>query len=327
MIAHSTISKYESTEELVSCPCGSDLPATISFRSSTRQYLRCQECALVFRSPRPRDATIEEEYQHAYDAIYLKSAVDHYRGPVFGSVLEHLSGYKTPPGHLLDIGCGAGEFALLCRNIGWTCFGIELSQQAADVAARQGITMLPHDWLEESCGLVDYTSRFDVITLINVLDSVCDPIGVLRRVHQMLTPGGVVVIRVPNAIFHLSVRGVLKLVKAQRQQAFHLYIYSPSTLENLLSSVGLKTLSVRNSKTGCTPGCTPVNGAEHLLRRLIWTASGLGFWFIAQSIYWLTRKQSVLAPSFELVARRDGPYEGSILEKNRQTQSEVSWNT
>ena len=300
----STISNYESTEELVSCPCGSALPATISFRSSTRQYFRCQECALVFRSPRPRDAAIEKEYQHAYDAIYLKSSVDHYRAPVFRSVLEHLSEYKTPPGHLLDIGCGAGEFALLCRNMGWTCSGVELSQQAAEVAARRGITMLPHDWLEEPGGLVNYTGRFDVITLINVLDSVCDPIGVLRRVHQMLNPGGVVVIRVPNAIFHLSVRRVLNLLKAQRQQAFHLYIYSPSTLENLLSSVGLWTLSVRNSKTGCTPGCAPVNGAEKFFRRLVWRASGLGFWLIAQSIYWLTRKQAVLAPSFELVARR-----------------------
>lgn len=253
---------------------------------------------------------IEEEYKQAYDAIYLASGVDPYRAPVFQSVLEHLSVYKTPPGHLLDIGCGAGEFALLSRNLGWTCSGIELSRQAAEVVARQGITILSSDWLDESRGPVDDAGQFDVITLINVLDSMWDPIGVLRRVHQMLKPGGMVVIRVPNATFHLAIRGVLNLLNAQRQQVYHLYIYSPSTLENLLSAVGLTKLSVRNSKTGCTPGCAPVKGAEQPLRRLIWTAGGLSLWFMAQSMYWLTRKKAVWAPSFELVATREEGWAG-----------------
>lgn len=304
MIAHHTISPSESTEE-VTCPCGSDLPATISFRSSTRQYLRCPHCALVFRSPRLRNVAIEEEYQHGYDAIYLKSAIDPYRAPVFRSVLDHLSAYKTPPGDLLDIGCGAGEFAVLCRNMGWTCSGVELSQPAAEVAARQGIVMLPRDSLEESSAVVNDVEQFDVITVINALDHMCNPIGALQRVCQMLKPGGVVVIRVPNATFHLSVRRVLNLFNAQRQQAFHLYIYSPSTLENLLSSVGLKTLSVRNSKTGSTPSYAQVESDKRLLRRMIWRVGGLGLWFLAQSLYWLTGKQAVWAPSFELVATRE----------------------
>ena len=293
-------------EEEVSCPCGSHLPTTISFHSSTRPYCRCQQCALVFHSPRPRSHAIEQEYQHGYDAIFLKSAIDPYRAPVFRSVLEHLSGYKTPPGQLLDIGCGAGEFAVLCRNIGWTCSGVELSQQAAEVAVRQGITMLPYSSLEDSGGFVDDARQFDVITLINVLDHVCDPMSVLRGVHQMLKPGGLVVIRVPNANFHLSVRGVLKFLKAQHQQAFHLYIYSPSTLENLLNSIGLKTLSVRNSNPGCTPSYASVKGDKHLLRRFIWRIGGLALWFMAQTMYWLTRKKAVWAPSFELVATREG---------------------
>ena len=304
VITPSTMTTIETVEEEVSCPCRSDLPPTISFRSSTRQYLQCRNCALVFRSPRPRNIAIEEDYKQSYDAIYLESGVDPYRAPVFRSVLEHLSSYKTPPGHLLDIGCGAGEFAVLCQNMGWTCSGVELSQQAAAVAAQQGITMLSGECLGETGAPSDEWGPFDAITLINVLDSMCDPIGVLRRVRQMLRPGGVVVIRIPNATFHLFIRRMLILLNAQCQQVFHLYIYSPSTLANLLRSVGLTTLSVRNSKTGSTPGCAPEKGAEHPFRRLIWRAGGIGLWCIAQTMYWLTRKEAVWAPSFELVATR-----------------------
>ncbi|GJL65084.1 MAG: hypothetical protein NPIRA05_00550 [Nitrospirales bacterium] len=248
---------------------------------------------------------MEEEYQQGYDAIFLKSAIDPYRAPVFRSVLEHLSVYKNPPGHLLDIGCGAGEFALLCQKMGWTCSGIELSRPAAEFAARQGIMMFPCDWLGKSGDVVDSVRQFDVITMINAFDHMCDPTGVLQRVYQMLKPGGVVVIRVPNATFHLSIRRVLTFLKAQRQQTFHLYLYSPSTLKNLLNSAGLKTRSIRNSHTGSTPSYAQVESDKRLLRRLIWRAGGLGLWCLAQSLYWITGKQAVWASSFELVATRD----------------------
>ena len=245
---------------------------------------------------------IEEDYKQAYDAIYLKSDWDPFRAPVFRSVLEHLSVYKTPPGHLLDIGCGAGEFPVLCQNAGWTCSGIELSEQAAVVAAQKGVTILPSKCLDGASISREEREQFDAITLINVLDSVCDPIGVLRQVRQMLVPGGVVVIRLPNASFHLFIRRMLGLFKAEDQQAFHLYNFSPSTLESLLRSVGLKTCSIRNSKTGSTPGCSPDKCAEGPVRRFIWRAGGMGLWFFAQAMYWMTAKKVVWASSFELVA-------------------------
>lgn len=302
MIAQATILDDESTAEDVSCPCGSPLPSKISFQSGARQYLCCQHCALVFHSPRPRALEITQEYQRGYDEIFHKPAADLSRQPVFQSVLDHLSSYANPPGSLLDIGCGTGEFALLCRETGWTSYGIELSKQANETAARQGITMLPCDLLLESDISIKHNQQFDVIALINVLDHVCDPIGLLRRVRQMLKPSGVVIIRVPNATFHLTVRRFLHLFKAQGQQAFHLYVFSPSTLVEILKNVGLISVSVRNSKTGCTPSYALVKNAGQHFWRVIWRIGGLALWFLAQSIFCLTNKQVVWAPSFELVA-------------------------
>jgi 2-polyprenyl-3-methyl-5-hydroxy-6-metoxy-1,4-benzoquinol methylase len=245
---------------------------------------------------------IEQEYRRGYDELFNTPTIDPSRQPVFRSVLQHLSAYATPPGQLLDIGCGAGEFALLCMGTGWACYGIELSRQAREAAARQGVQMLSDDLLQNPGTSLQHSKQFDVITLLNVLDHACDPIGLLRRVHQMLKPGGVVVIRVPNATFQLAIRGFLHLLRAQSQQAFHLYVFSPSTLEKTLNGVGLKTISVRNSKTGCTPSYALVNGDEPRIWQLIWRFGGLGLWSMAQCLYWLTNRQVVWAPSFELVA-------------------------
>ena len=305
MIAQATILDEEFIAEEISCPCGSSLPARVSFHSGTRQYLCCQHCALVFYSPRPRALEIKQEYQRGYDEIFHKPAADLSRQPVFRSVLDHLSTYANPPGSLLDIGCGTGEFALLCQDTGWTPYGIELSKQANETAARQGITMLPCELLLESDVSNEHHQQFDVITLINVLDHVCDPIGLLRRVRKMLKPGGFVVIRVPNATFHLTVRRFLHLFRAQRQQAFHLYVFSPSTLIEILKKVGLIAVSVRNSKTGCTPSYALVKSAGKYIWRVIWRIGGLALWLLAQSVFCLTNKRVVWAPSFELVATNE----------------------
>jgi glycosyltransferase involved in cell wall biosynthesis len=61
---------------------------------------------------------------------------------------------------------------------------------------RPGITVERCDLeSDESLALAHY--RFDTVTLINVLEHTADDLGALRRAHQLLTPGGRVVIFVP----------------------------------------------------------------------------------------------------------------------------------
>jgi 2-polyprenyl-3-methyl-5-hydroxy-6-metoxy-1,4-benzoquinol methylase len=293
--------------ETVSCPCGSPAQARLVFRTPTRRYRECPDCGLVFLSPRPAAGAITEFYREEYDQTYgrLESGPD--RMPVFRSVYRHLKRHRMPPGRLLDVGCGDGHFLELCRETGWTCFGLELSREAVERGLRRGLTMLPHDWLQ-TVGQAPAGSEpvpesdkdcFNVIALINVLETVLDPAAVLQRLREALAPDGLMIIRVGNGAFHLFLRRPVGWVGARYQQAFHLFVFSPRALMRLLQKVGLEPVSVRNS----CPSVAPLSGGERLIRRSLWKIGGVAFWTLAQSAFWLSGGRAIWAPSFEVITR------------------------
>lgn len=288
----------------VSCPCGSLLTPTEEFSTPTRRYVRCQACGVVFRNPQPVGSVVEEFYRDNYDGTYgaVESGED--RLPVYRSVLNHLSRYRVPPGRLLDIGCGDGAFLDLCQDAGWTCFGVEVSRGAAERAAQRGITMLAPQWVSRPAELSGGES-YDVVTLINVMETLLDPTAVLRRVRRVMAPGGLLLVRVSNGVFHLSMRKPVGWIGARYQQAFHLFVYKPQAMRRFLHAAGFQVVGVRNS----TSSWGPLRSARPSLAKLGWRAGGVGLWVVAQAVYRLTNGHAVWAPSFEMVAKpgSEGP--------------------
>ena len=294
-MSHST---SQPLSETVPCPCGSVRTPTEEFSTPTRRYVRCPACSLVFRNPRPVGSAIEEFYRDNYDGTYgaIESGAD--RLPVYRSVLSHLSGYRVPPGRLLDIGCGDGAFLALCQMAGWTCFGVEVSKLAAERAAQRGITMLAPRWVTQPAGSSTQGESYDVVTLINVLETMLDPAAVLRRVRRAMASGGLLLIRVSNGAFHLSIRKPVRWIGARYQQAFHLFVYSPQVMQRLLPAAGFRVVAVRNS----TPSWGPLTSARPSLAKLGWRTGGVALWMVAQAAYHLTNGHAVWAPSFEMIA-------------------------
>ncbi|MGH7254517.1 MAG: class I SAM-dependent methyltransferase [Nitrospirales bacterium] len=256
----------------------------------------------MFRSPRPSNEHIEDFYREQYDSHYGRTEAGSDRAPVFDSALAHLSTIRSPPGCLLDIGCGDGEFLERCRDAGWTCFGLELSRNAMERAQARGFTMLPPTWLDHPDAQRDGTGRFKAVALINVLETVQDPVGLLVRIREVVSPEGVLLIRVSNGRFHLALRRPAGWFGLRYQQAFHLFLYTPQALGGMLRASGWNVVSVRNSY----PSQAPLTGGDRLLRRLLWRVAGTGLWVAAQTAYYLSGKRVLWAPSFELIARTDG---------------------
>lgn len=281
---------------LFGCPCGSLEPVSTVFRTQTRQYVRCPTCDLVFLYPRPIRESIEGYFREAYDEDYGAAEASDDRQPVFESVLKHLCFYRNPPGSLLDIGCGDGEFLMLCRLAGWDVSGIELSQQAAIRATKKGLTILPPRTLERS----ESALQFDVVTLVNVLETVADPVTMLRRAAVLLAPGGLLTVRATNGAFHLSMRGPARLAGSQYDQAFHWYLYSAKALRGLMEAAGLTIISLRNSR----PSRGPLSSVHPWFSRLKWTVSRALLWPLSQAAYYTTSGRIVWAPSFEIIAQR-----------------------
>lgn len=285
-------------ETIVGCPCGAIEPAVEAFHTPTRRYVRCPACNLVFLHPRPTRESVEGYFREAYDGDYgaVEACAD--RQPVYQSVLRHLSSHRSSPGALLDVGCGDGEFLLLCRRAGWDCLGIELSEQAATRAARKGLTILSPHALESG----EEVRHFDVVALINVLETVADPLTMLRQAADLLMPGGLVIVRATNGLFHLPMRTPARLIGSRYDQAFHCYLYSAKALRTFMASVGLKVISLRNSR----PSRGPLSPRHSWFSRLKWTVSRALLWPLTQTLYYATGGRIVCAPSFEIVAQQPG---------------------
>jgi len=111
--------------------------------------------------------------------------------PDQGEVVRWLADRRPARGRVLDVGCGAGDLLLALRDDGWSVHGVEPSPPGAEQAReKHGLDVVTGRF--EQAALPD--SSFDVIVFSGVLEHVHDPLGSLRRTHELLAPGGLVAI-------------------------------------------------------------------------------------------------------------------------------------
>jgi len=103
-------------------------------------------------------------------------------------------------GRALDCGCGAGDNARILRSRGWRVTGITLSEDEQRLAAEHCERVFVAD-LEEP--LPDAIGvGYDAVVLSHVLEHLVAPERLLRRVKNLLSPSGVVVVALPNVLFY-----------------------------------------------------------------------------------------------------------------------------
>jgi 2-polyprenyl-3-methyl-5-hydroxy-6-metoxy-1,4-benzoquinol methylase len=144
-----------------------------------------------------------------------------------------------PGGRVLDVGCGAGEWLLKMRELGWQVEGVDFDENAVKAAARSG--------LEIGIGSVEDQNypdeRFDAITLNHVIEHVPDPMRTLTECHRILKKGGKLVLFTPNgaSLSHKLFKRHWRGLEAPR----HLHIFSNQSLPGLLKRVGFTSVSLR----------------------------------------------------------------------------------
>lgn len=103
---------------------------------------------------------------------------------------------QKPQGTLLDVGCAMGFFVELAQQHGYDAYGIDPSSFAATEAKKLvGSNRITTGTLDT----VDFKKqRFDIITLLDVFEHVEDPVKILKQVHTLLKPEGIIVIATGN---------------------------------------------------------------------------------------------------------------------------------
>jgi SAM-dependent methyltransferase len=98
-----------------------------------------------------------------------------------------------PAGRLLDVGAGSGFLVEQALQMGYRAEGIEPAHWLQKMAAQRGLPVhrgtFPHP---------EVSGRFDVITLIDVIEHVSDPVGLLQHIAKRLSPKGTAIIVTPD---------------------------------------------------------------------------------------------------------------------------------
>lgn len=145
--------------------------------------------------------------------------------------------------NILSVGCGAGYTEAELVKRGCSVVGIEQFEPAAKVAESHGLEIFAG-----SAELaVDHIGdrRFDCIIYADVLEHLIDPEQIIRSQMELLAPGGVVVISVPNfrhytVLKQLFIDGEVRYSEAGILDKTHLRITTSKLLKTWCKRSGLK---------------------------------------------------------------------------------------
>lgn len=202
---------------------------------------KCNDCTAAFTQDIPDQQHIGSYYKsenyvsHSDTQVGLVNKIYHlvrkYTLKSKAALVASTCGKKQ--GALLDIGAGTGAFASFMKTVGWTVTGLEPDNDARKLAQQvNGLTLLNPEHLYQLP-----EASFDAITLWHVLEHVHDLQGYMQRIHALLKPGGKLFIAVPNHTSHDALK--YQQFWAAWDVPRHLYHFSPTSMEKLLSKHGL----------------------------------------------------------------------------------------
>lgn len=229
---------------------------------------RCQACRFNFVTDPWLDfeRIYSEEYyvglgadplvDYAYEVQHPNETIRKYE---WRGVLERVSSLTRlrPDSAWLDYGCGTGGLVEHLRRQGVLCaVGTEQGSSLERLVER-GAPVLS----AEDCSAAQGT--FDVVTAIEVIEHVTDPIAELARMRELLRPGGLIFLTTGNAKPYSE-----RLLEWQYlRPEIHVSLFEPNSLAFALRSAGFAP-----SFPGYGPGWTNIirfKALKNLRRRSV----------------------------------------------------------
>jgi 2-polyprenyl-3-methyl-5-hydroxy-6-metoxy-1,4-benzoquinol methylase len=202
----------------------------------------CTTCGTV-RSARVDDpaAVYADGYHDGSDGFFVDTdapGLHSYLERAYRLRLDLLESVVAPPGRLLDVGCGRGDFLVAARTSGWDVTGVELVPSAA-AAARDRHGLDVRAGALQDAGL---QGGFDVVCAMHVVEHVLDVPDLLEQLTALTRPGGRVVLEVPNfdALLRRRKGGAWQHLRPRE----HVTHFTAATLTAVLSRSGLRPVAM-----------------------------------------------------------------------------------
>jgi len=227
-----------------------------------RKWVRCYSCSLVFsiysRSSNAFDYLYEELYRKVGAVPWRTLSTEQtfelvaklppeksetiYRVNFIKNKISNLIKSDLYPEkskyELLDIGGATGTFAFAFKDKKWQSTIIDPDEagkfiQNYNVAFKKG-------WFTSKT----FDFKFDLISLIFVLEHVLEPSLLLEEIRKSLLPDGLIYIEVPDELAFDKVSPEDDIFNS-----CHLFMFNPSSLEMLLSQNNFEIMTMDRTKT------------------------------------------------------------------------------
>jgi SAM-dependent methyltransferase len=212
------------------------------------RLVRCTSCGSVYRNPCETERTVKELYEKehlVYDV--LRRLFDAQRRS-YERQVKRLTRLAGRSGRGLEVGSYVGAFLAAARERGWNFEGIDVNACTNWFARSHGLRVQ-----DGSVETVE-GSRFDVVAFWNCFDQLPDPRSSARTARDLLAPGGILAVRVPNGNAYVALRAhmhglakpmVRALLAHNNLLGFpYLHGFTPRSLEWLLRGAGFDVIDV-----------------------------------------------------------------------------------
>jgi 2-polyprenyl-3-methyl-5-hydroxy-6-metoxy-1,4-benzoquinol methylase/predicted RNA-binding Zn-ribbon protein involved in translation (DUF1610 family) len=223
------------------CPlCGQSRTSVISEMDSfgfTVRYYLCQTCGFVFQNPGESAAAdpafYAETYRKLYQATEEPTAKDlrqqRLRAEYQLNLMQQHGVCRL--WRALDIGASSGTLMQTIHEAyGGEIIGVEPGNAYRKLAEEKGFKLYPSvEQLQ-----ANETARFDLVTMMHVLEHLEDPLGTLKEIRSnLLDDNGFLLVEVPNFYAHDS------------YELAHLSCFTEHTLSEMLKQAGYKIMHMR----------------------------------------------------------------------------------
>lgn len=211
--------------------------------------VQCQNCGLVYVSPRPAADELYALYGETYfhnDESGVVGYTDYIRDEpnirkTFAGRLRRLERF-IKPGKALDVGCAAGFFLDEAHKRGWEVEGLDVSAFAVNYVKQRFGYAAQHGSLTD---LTYPEGAYNLVTLWDVIEHVPDPKAYIKRAAALLQSGGLLALATPN-VDSIPAKLAGKRWVGYKLSEEHVYYFSVKTLRHLLTEAGFEVIDVRH---------------------------------------------------------------------------------
>jgi 2-polyprenyl-3-methyl-5-hydroxy-6-metoxy-1,4-benzoquinol methylase len=190
--------------------------------------LKCQKCGLVYKELIPSEAeltaTYADGYEHFQSAATSLAEINSAKQKLRRCC--KLLGGKPKAPRLLDVGCGAGSFVAIARNLGYEAEGIDPYLPVNSTT----------QFVSRKSPEVVADASYDIVTMLNIAEHLVHPRPTFAAIYRILKPGGVLLLTCPYGDSWAFRQYQTEWSHLALDE--HILFWTPQALRHLLREVG-----------------------------------------------------------------------------------------